>query len=74
VHLITKNTKILVLLEDFIVASFRSLLIASSIASFAILIMSNASLTDGSASGSYGSGGGDSSAHRSMCLLVPKLK
>jgi hypothetical protein len=56
-------------------ASFRSLSTASSIESLAIFIMSSASLTDGSASGLFGSGGGESSAAlRHKYLSVSKLK
>jgi hypothetical protein len=43
-------------------ASFNSLSTTSSMASLAILIISSASFTDGSVSGSYGSRGGESSA------------
>jgi hypothetical protein len=55
-------------------------LTASSTASSAILIVSNAPLMAGSASGSYGSGGGESSAVVKNKLLIrsqkqtPKLK
>jgi hypothetical protein len=49
--------------------------IASSIASLEILTISSASLTDGLASGLYGSGGGESSAAlRHKYLSVSKLK
>jgi hypothetical protein len=43
-------------------ASFRSLFTTLSTDSLAILITSRAPFRDGSASGSYGSGGGESSA------------
>jgi hypothetical protein len=48
--------------RSFLATSFKSLLIASSTASFVILITSRAPFKAGSASGSYGSGGGESSA------------
>jgi hypothetical protein len=47
---------------------------ASSTASLVILIISNAFFMAGSASGLYGSGGGESSATLKKCLLIPKLK
>jgi hypothetical protein len=57
------------------VASFRSLFTASSTASFAILITSRAPFRAGSTSGSYGSGGGESSAApKYKFLLITKLK
>jgi hypothetical protein len=46
----------------FSAASFRSLSTASSTASSAIIFVSNAAFMAGLASGSYGSGGGESSA------------
>jgi hypothetical protein len=49
-------------LRTFSVTSFKSLPTTSSIMESAIFIMSNASFISGSAKGSYGSGGGDSSA------------
>jgi hypothetical protein len=58
----TQVHKDLVFFSTFSAASFSSLLTASSIASLAIFITSNASFMAGSASGSYGSGGGESSA------------
>jgi hypothetical protein len=54
----------------FSAASFRSLLTASSIASSAILIISIACFIIGSASGSYGSGDGESSAVIMNELLI----
>jgi hypothetical protein len=57
-----KGTRIQSSFKIFSAASFNSLLIASSTASSAIFIVSNAAFMAGSASGSYGSGGGDSSA------------
>jgi hypothetical protein len=55
----------------FSAASFRSLLTASSIASLAIFIVSNASFMAGSALGLYGSGGSESSAVVKNKLLIP---
>jgi hypothetical protein len=50
-------------------------LTVSSIASLAILITSSAPFRDGSASGSYGSGGVESSAvPQYECMLLAKLK
>jgi hypothetical protein len=49
-------------LRTFSATSFKSLSTTSSIMESAIFIMSNASFISGSARGSYGSGGGDSSA------------
>jgi hypothetical protein len=57
----------LVFLQHFSVASFSSLSTASSIASLAILIISNACFMAGSASGLYGSGGGESLATIKKC-------
>jgi hypothetical protein len=61
-HYTLKNTKNYSFLSTFSAASFSSLSTASSTASLAILIISNASFMAGSASGLYGSGGGESSA------------
>jgi hypothetical protein len=49
-------------LRTFSVTSFNSLSTTSSIMEFAMFIMSSASFVSGSARGSYGSSGGDSSA------------
>jgi hypothetical protein len=49
-------------LRTFSAPSFKSLSTTSSIMEFAMFIMSSASFVSGSARGSYGSGGGDSSA------------
>jgi hypothetical protein len=49
-------------LRTFSATSFNSLSTTSSIMEFAMFIMSSASFVSGSARGSYGSGGGDSSA------------
>jgi hypothetical protein len=49
-------------LRTFSATSFKSLSITSSIMEFAMFIVSSASFFSGSARGSYGSGGGDSSA------------
>jgi hypothetical protein len=49
-------------LRTFSATSFKSLSTTSSIMESAIFIMSSASFISGSARGSYGSGGGDSSA------------
>jgi hypothetical protein len=57
-----KYTRIRSSFNIFSAASFRSLSTASSTASSAILIVSNAAFMAGSTSGSYGSGGGESSA------------
>jgi hypothetical protein len=48
-------------LRNFSATSFRSLSTTSSIMESAMLIISSASFISGSARGSYGSGGGDSS-------------
>jgi hypothetical protein len=58
----------------FLAASFRSLLIASSTVSSAILIVSNAVFMAGLASGSYGSGGGQSSVVEKNKLLIRSQK
>jgi hypothetical protein len=59
----------------FSAASFKSLFTASSTASFVILITSRAPFRAGSASGSYGSGEGESSAApKYKFLLITKLK
>jgi hypothetical protein len=57
-----KYTRIQSSFNIFSATSFRSLLTALSTASSAILIVSNVAFMAGSASGSYGSGGGESSA------------
>jgi hypothetical protein len=57
-----KCTRIQSSFKFFSAASCNNLLIALSTASLAILIVSNAAFMAGSASGSYGSGGSDSSA------------
>jgi hypothetical protein len=49
-------------LRTFSATSFKSLSMTSSIMESAMLIISNASFISGSARGSYGSDGGDSSA------------
>jgi hypothetical protein len=49
-------------LRTFSATSFNSLSTTSSIMEFVMFIMCSASFVSGSASGSYGSGGGDSSA------------
>jgi hypothetical protein len=49
-------------LRTFSATSFKSLSTTSSIMESAIFIMSSASFISGSVRGSYGSGGGDSSA------------
>jgi hypothetical protein len=49
-------------LRTFSATSFKSLSITSSIMESTMFIMSIASFISGSARGSYGSGGGDSSA------------
>jgi hypothetical protein len=51
-----------ILLQDSLTASFRSFSTASSIAAFTILISSKVPFKAGSVLGSYGSGGGESSA------------
>jgi hypothetical protein len=56
-----KYTRIQSSFNIFLTASFRSLFTASSMASSAILIVSNAAFMAGSALGSYVSGGGESS-------------
>jgi hypothetical protein len=48
--------------ETFFAASFSNVLMASSIAAFTTLNSSRIPFSDGFASGSYGSGGGESSA------------
>jgi hypothetical protein len=48
-------------LRTFSATSFKSLSTTSSIMESAMFIMSSASVISGSAKGSYGSGGGDSS-------------
>jgi hypothetical protein len=74
-HQTIENTKLQSSFRTLSVASFSNLSTASSIASLAILIISSASLTNGSASGLYGSGGGASSAAlKHKYLLVPKQK
>jgi hypothetical protein len=65
-----KYTRIQSSFSIFSAASFRSLLTTSSTASSAILIVSIACFMTGSASGSYGSGGGESSAVVKYKLLI----
>jgi hypothetical protein len=70
-----KNIKFHSSFRTLSAASFSSLSTTSLIASLAILIISSASLIDGSVSGSYGSGGRESSAaSKHKYLLVLKLK
>ena len=73
-HYTLKYTKIWSSFSTFSSASFSSLLMASSIASLVILIISNTSFMAGSASRLYGSGGSESSATIKKCWLIPKLK
>jgi hypothetical protein len=74
-HETIKNTKLQSSFSTLSTTSFSSLSTASSIASSGILIISSASLTDGSTSGLYGSGGGESSAAlEQKYLSVLKLK
>jgi hypothetical protein len=70
----SKYTRIQSSFNIFSATSFRSLLTASSIASSVILIVSNATFMAGSASGSYGSGGGESSAAEKNKLLIRSKK
>jgi hypothetical protein len=49
-------------IRTFSATSFKSLSTTSSIMEFAMFIISSVSFISGSARGSYGSGGGDSSA------------
>jgi hypothetical protein len=58
----------------FSATSFSNLLTASSMASSAIFIVSNAAFMAGSASGSYGSGGGESYAIVKNKLLNRRQK
>ena len=57
-----KGTRIQSSFRIFSAASFNNFLTASSTASSAIFIVCNVAFMTGPASGSYGSGGGDSSA------------
>jgi hypothetical protein len=69
-----KYTRIQSSFNIFSAASFRSLFTTSSMASSAILIVSNAAFMAGSASGSYGSGGSESSAIEKNKLLIRSQK
>jgi hypothetical protein len=73
-HCTSKNTKFQSSFRIFSAVSFRSLSIASSTASLAILMYSSDSFRDRSASGLYGSGGGDNSAAPKYMLISFEAK